>query len=47
MGRMREAAAHWISIHEHTFTILEEEGLNMMLKLGMPEWKKISRTTKS
>ncbi|KZV21087.1 zinc finger BED domain-containing protein RICESLEEPER 2-like [Dorcoceras hygrometricum] len=34
MGRMREAAAHWILMHEHPFTILEEEGLNMMLKLG-------------
>ncbi|KZV24930.1 pentatricopeptide repeat-containing protein [Dorcoceras hygrometricum] len=41
MGRMREAAAHWILMHEHPFTILEEDELNIMLKLGMPEWKKL------
>nr|XP_027102574.1 zinc finger BED domain-containing protein RICESLEEPER 2-like [Coffea arabica] len=43
MEKMREAAAHWIVMHEHPFTILEEEGLNIFLKRGMPEWQKIIR----
>ncbi|XP_071902795.1 zinc finger BED domain-containing protein RICESLEEPER 2-like [Coffea arabica] len=43
MEKMREAAAHWIVMHEHPFTILEEEGLNIFLKRGMLEWQKIIR----
>ncbi|CAH9084060.1 unnamed protein product [Cuscuta europaea] len=31
--------------NEHPFTILEEDGFNLTMKRGMPEWKKISRTT--
>lgn len=45
MIRMREGAAHWVMMHEHPFSILEEEGFNLMQKRGMPEWKKISRQT--
>ncbi|XP_042459966.1 zinc finger BED domain-containing protein RICESLEEPER 2-like [Zingiber officinale] len=45
MEQMREAAAHWIMMHEHPFTILDEDGFNLMMRRGMPEWQKISRTT--
>nr|GMC92378.1 zinc finger BED domain-containing protein RICESLEEPER 2-like [Ipomoea batatas]GME09374.1 zinc finger BED domain-containing protein RICESLEEPER 2-like [Ipomoea batatas] len=45
MELMRESIAHWIMIHEHPFTILEEVGFNLMMKRVMPEWKKISRNT--
>ena len=45
MEQMREAAANWVMMHEHPFTILDEEGFNLMMKRGMPEWKKISRVT--
>ncbi|KAG6513224.1 hypothetical protein ZIOFF_023536 [Zingiber officinale] len=45
MEQMREVAAHWIMMHEHPFTILDEEGFNLMMRRGMPEWHKISRTT--
>lgn len=44
MMRMREAICHWILMHEHPFSIVEEEGFNMMQRRGMPEWQKISRT---
>ncbi|XP_022752294.1 zinc finger BED domain-containing protein RICESLEEPER 2-like [Durio zibethinus] len=45
MVKMREAAAHWILMHEHPFSIIEEEGFNMMQKRGMSEWEKVSRNT--
>ncbi|OMO54906.1 putative Zinc finger, BED-type [Corchorus capsularis] len=45
MAKMREAAAHWILMHEHPFSIMEEEGFNMMQKRGMPQWEKVSRVT--
>ena len=45
MLKMREAIAHWILMHEHPFTIVEEEGFNIMQRRGMPEWEKISRIT--
>ena len=32
-------------MHEHPFSIMEEEGFNMMLKCGMLEWEKTSRNT--
>ncbi|OMO77392.1 putative Zinc finger, BED-type [Corchorus olitorius] len=35
MAKMREAAARWILMHEHSFSIVEEEGFNMMQKRGM------------
>ncbi|KAK8998876.1 hypothetical protein V6N11_070057 [Hibiscus sabdariffa] len=43
--KMREGIAHWIVMHEHAFSIVEEEGFNMMLKMGMPQWKSVSRHT--
>ncbi|XP_022774076.1 uncharacterized protein LOC111316371 [Durio zibethinus] len=45
MVKMREAAAHWILMHEHPFSIIEEEGFNMMQKRGMPELEKVSHNT--
>lgn len=45
MERMKEAAATWILMHEHPFTLIEEEGFNMFCRRGMPEWTRISRTT--
>ncbi|XP_019165738.1 PREDICTED: zinc finger BED domain-containing protein RICESLEEPER 2-like [Ipomoea nil] len=45
MEVMRESAAHWIMMHEHPFNILEEVGFNIMMKRGMPEWRKISIST--
>ncbi|CAA0831026.1 Unknown protein [Striga hermonthica] len=45
MAGMREAAAEWVLMHEHPFSIMEEDGFNLMLKRGMPEWNKISRTS--
>ncbi|KAI5661517.1 hypothetical protein M9H77_20840 [Catharanthus roseus] len=45
MEQMREAAAHWIMMHEHPLTILEEEGFNLIMKLGMPKWQKINKNT--
>lgn len=45
MAKMREAMAHWILMHEHPFTIVEEEGFNMMQRRGMPMWEKVSRNT--
>ncbi|KAL4579265.1 hypothetical protein LXL04_015403 [Taraxacum kok-saghyz] len=45
MMKMREAAAHWILMHEHPFTVVEEEGFNMMQKRGMVEWESFSRVS--
>ena len=45
MMKMGESMAHWILMHEHPFTVVEEEGFNMMQKRGMLEWEKISRNT--
>ncbi|KAG6527897.1 hypothetical protein ZIOFF_010031 [Zingiber officinale] len=32
MEQIREATAHWIMMHEHPFTILDEEGFNLMMR---------------
>nr|XP_027067613.1 zinc finger BED domain-containing protein RICESLEEPER 2-like [Coffea arabica] len=45
MAAMRQSAAEWVLMHEHPFSIVEEDGFNLMMKKGMPEWQKISRTT--
>nr|KAJ0225102.1 hypothetical protein LSAT_V11C100042420 [Lactuca sativa] len=45
MMKMRESIAHWILMHEHPFTIVEEEGFNMMQKRGMLEWENVSRVS--
>ncbi|CAH9081622.1 unnamed protein product [Cuscuta europaea] len=45
MEQMRESIAHWTMMHEHPFTIVEEEGFNLMMKRGIPKRKRISRNT--
>ncbi|XP_031267001.1 zinc finger BED domain-containing protein RICESLEEPER 2-like [Pistacia vera] len=45
MLKMREFIAHWVLMHEHPFSIVEEEGLNNMMKYGIPEWTLISLNT--
>ncbi|KAG8377566.1 hypothetical protein BUALT_Bualt08G0046500 [Buddleja alternifolia] len=45
MEKMKEFAAQWILIDEHPFSIIEEDGLNFMLKRGMPDWRGFSRVT--
>ncbi|XP_027114051.1 zinc finger BED domain-containing protein RICESLEEPER 2 isoform X1 [Coffea arabica] len=45
MAAMRQSAAEWVLMHEHPFSIVKEDGFNLMMKKGMPEWQKISRTT--
>ncbi|XP_031264306.1 zinc finger BED domain-containing protein RICESLEEPER 2-like [Pistacia vera] len=45
MLKMRELIAHWVLMHEHPFTIVEEEGLNNMMKFWIPEWTSVSRHT--
>ncbi|KAK8519395.1 hypothetical protein V6N12_025434 [Hibiscus sabdariffa] len=45
MLKMREAMAYWITMHEHPFSIVEEEGFNLMMKRGMPQWTSVSRVT--
>ena len=32
VGKIRKCVAHWILMHEHPFSILEEEGFNLMMK---------------
>ncbi|KAJ8422401.1 hypothetical protein Cgig2_029225 [Carnegiea gigantea] len=41
--KISQRAVHWIHIHESPFSILEEEGFNMMMKEAFPECKKTSR----
>ncbi|GJT12801.1 core-2/I-branching beta-1,6-N-acetylglucosaminyltransferase family protein [Tanacetum coccineum] len=43
--RMRESIAHWILMHEHSFSIVEEVGFDFMMKVGIPQWPGLSRTT--
>ncbi|OMO60197.1 hypothetical protein CCACVL1_24336 [Corchorus capsularis] len=45
MGGMREAVAKCIMMHEHPFSIVEEEGFNMMQKYGMSECEMVSCVT--
>lgn len=42
MMKMRESMAHWILMHEHPFSIVEEEGFNMMQQRGMLQWEHTS-----
>ncbi|KAK4421424.1 Zinc finger BED domain-containing protein RICESLEEPER 2 [Sesamum alatum] len=37
MEKMKESVAHWIMMHEHPFSIVEEEGFNLMQRRGMPK----------
>ncbi|XP_050902505.1 zinc finger BED domain-containing protein RICESLEEPER 2-like [Lathyrus oleraceus] len=43
--RQREATAHWIMMHEHAFSIVEEEGFHFMMKCYNISYEKISRKT--
>ncbi|GJX57927.1 zinc finger BED domain-containing protein RICESLEEPER 2-like protein [Tanacetum coccineum] len=43
--RMRESIAHWILMHEHSFSIVEEAGFDFMMKVGIPQWPGLSRTS--
>lgn len=45
MELMKEAEASWILMHDHPFSILEEEGFNMFCRRGMSEWIGVSRAT--
>ncbi|GJZ88910.1 zinc finger BED domain-containing protein RICESLEEPER 2-like protein [Tanacetum coccineum] len=45
MMKIRESMAHWILMHEHPFTIVEEEGFNMMQQRGMLQWERTSRAS--
>ncbi|KAL2935383.1 Zinc finger BED domain-containing protein RICESLEEPER 3 [Bienertia sinuspersici] len=45
MLKVREGIAHWITMHEHPFTTVEEEGFNLMMKRGIPRWTSVSRHT--
>uniref|UniRef100_A0A803LLV0 Transposase n=1 Tax=Chenopodium quinoa TaxID=63459 RepID=A0A803LLV0_CHEQI len=45
MLKMREGIAYWIVMHEKPFSVVEEEGFNLMLKRGIPQWKNVSRHT--
>ncbi|KAG6506960.1 hypothetical protein ZIOFF_032294 [Zingiber officinale] len=47
MEQMREAAAHWIMMHEHPFTILDEEGFNLMMRLVHSSSKKFFKCSKN
>ncbi|KAK4429112.1 hypothetical protein Salat_1211400 [Sesamum alatum] len=38
MEQMKESLAHWIIMHEHPFSIVEEDGLNLFCRRGMSEW---------
>ncbi|KAK4428559.1 hypothetical protein Salat_1155700 [Sesamum alatum] len=42
---MKESLAHWILVHEKSFSEVEEEGFNLFCRRGMPEWRGVSRTT--
>ena len=45
MAKVREVVAHWKLMHEHPFSLMEEEGFNMMQKCEMPVWQKVSQFT--
>lgn len=44
MLKMR-GVAHWITMHDHPFTIVENEGFNLIMKNGLLEWTSVSRFT--
>ncbi|KAK4412504.1 hypothetical protein Salat_2897500 [Sesamum alatum] len=45
MEQMKESLAHWIMMPEHPFSIVEEDGLNLFCRRGMPEWRVMTRNT--
>ena len=42
---MREGISHWLTMREHPFTMVEDEGFNLMMKQGIPQWTSVSRHT--
>ena len=44
-AKMREAIAKWEMINEHPFTIVEEDGFHLMMKVSNPYYQAISRHT--
>nr|DAD43596.1 TPA_asm: hypothetical protein HUJ06_001826 [Nelumbo nucifera] len=44
-SKMREAVAHWVLMHEHPFTVVEENDFNFMMKMFNPTFEKTSRKT--
>ena len=42
MLKMREGIAHWLTMHEHPFTMVEDEGFNLMMKWGISHWTSVS-----
>ena len=45
MLKMRERIAQWLTMHENPYTMVEEEGFNLMMKRGIPQWTSVSRHT--
>ena len=43
MVAMREAAVEWVLIREHSFSIVEEEGFNLLMKEGCLNDKELAR----
>ena len=41
--RMRECIAHWILMHEHSFSIVEEARFDFMMKAGIPQWRVVQQ----
>ncbi|KAK4421505.1 Zinc finger BED domain-containing protein RICESLEEPER 2 [Sesamum alatum] len=45
MEQMKESLAHWIMMHQHPFSIVEKDELNLFCRRGMPEWRVMTRNT--
>ncbi|GJV77419.1 zinc finger BED domain-containing protein RICESLEEPER 2-like protein [Tanacetum coccineum] len=43
--RMRESITHWILMHEHSFSIVEEAGFDFMMKVEISQWPGLCRTS--
>ncbi len=43
--KMREAICHWVLMHEHPFSVVDEDGFNFMMKIAIPQFEKIARAT--
>ncbi|XP_057734453.1 zinc finger BED domain-containing protein RICESLEEPER 2-like [Arachis stenosperma] len=44
-ARQREATSHWLMMHEHSFSIVEEFGFLLMMKCNNTSYEKIGRKT--
>lgn len=45
MLKLREGVAHWITIHENPFSTVEDKGVNLMMKRGIPQLISLTRNT--